>query len=197
MPPSRLPADARRRQLLEVALEMFAAHGYHDTSMDRVAESAGVTKPVLYQHFDSKRDLYLCVLASVGSRLEDQISKAAVAASSPREQVEAGFGAFFHFVNDHQSAMTVLIASQDLSDSDLTTTAVAIESAMAAIVAELIDADVDPDHRRLLAHGIVGLATATGRHWIARGLDLDPDRVAKQVADLAWSGLRGVHRIED
>ena len=54
----RLPAAERRRQLLDVALHAFAEHGYHDTSMNDVAEAAGVTKPVLYQHCASKKALY-------------------------------------------------------------------------------------------------------------------------------------------
>lgn len=193
----RLPADARRRQLLDVALEVFAAHGYHDTVMDQVAESAGVTKPVLYQHFTSKRELYLSVLDEVGSQLEDHIAEATAGAGSPRLQVAAGFSAYFRFVKEQRSAMTVLLASQDQADPEFTATAMAIESVMAATVGRLIDANLDPDHRRLLAHGIVGMATGTGRHWINRGLDLDPAVVALQVADLAWAGLRGIHRIED
>ena len=58
----RLPAEQRRTQLLEVAIEIFAERGFHATSMDDIAEAAGVTKPVLYQHFRSKRDLYREVL---------------------------------------------------------------------------------------------------------------------------------------
>lgn len=193
----RLPADARRRQLLDVALETFAANGYHDTVMDQVAESAGVTKPVLYQHFESKRDLYLNVLADVGARLEHQIATATSDATSPRLQVAAGFSAYFRFVKENCSAMTVLIASQDQTDPEFTATAMAIESTMAMTVALLIDANLAPAHRQLLAYGIVGMATGTGRHWITRGLDLDPDVVALQVADLAWAGLRGVHPIDD
>lgn len=188
----RLPADIRRRQLLEVALELFAANGYHETAMEQVAESAGVTKPVLYQHFSSKRDLYLSVLANVGAELENRIAKATANAESPRHQVVAGFSAYFRFVKEHQSAMTLLIASQDHKDPEFAATAMAIESAMATTVAELIDADIEPSHRRLLAYGIVGMGTSTGRFWITNGLDLDPDQAAVQVADLAWAGLRGV-----
>ena len=72
----RLPAAERRRQLLDVALEAFAANGFHVTSMDDIAEAAGVTKPVLYQHFRSKRALYLELLDDVGARLMEAITKA-------------------------------------------------------------------------------------------------------------------------
>ena len=66
---ARLPAPRRRRQLLDVALDAFAERGFHRTSMDDVAEAAGVTKPVLYQHFGSKRELYLELLDDVGRQL--------------------------------------------------------------------------------------------------------------------------------
>ena len=55
----RLPAAERRRQLLQTATEVFAVRGYHDSAMNDIADAAGVTKPVLYQHFESKRELYL------------------------------------------------------------------------------------------------------------------------------------------
>ena len=73
-PASRLPAARRRRQLLDVALELFAARGYHTTSMNDIAEAAGVTKPVLYQHFRSKRELYLELLEDV-RRLDSQLKE--------------------------------------------------------------------------------------------------------------------------
>src|SRR5690242_16718988 len=99
---TRLPAPARRRQLLDVALTVFAARGYHATSMNDVAEAAGVTKPVLYQHFRSKRALYLELLEDVGGRLQDAIGKATATADGPRDQVKSGFRAYFNFVASQQ-----------------------------------------------------------------------------------------------
>ena len=65
----RLPADQRRQQLLDVARDVFAERGFHATSMDEIAEAAGVTKPVLYQHFPSKRSLYVELLTDTGDQL--------------------------------------------------------------------------------------------------------------------------------
>ncbi len=73
---SRLSANARREQLLDVALDTFARAGYHETSMNDVADAAGVTKPVLYQHFESKRELYQALLDDVGARLVAAITEA-------------------------------------------------------------------------------------------------------------------------
>ena len=79
---TRLPAGERRDQILEVAVQVFAKNGYHGTSMNEVAEAAGVTKPVLYQHFDSKQDLYLALLADVGNRMSTAIAKATAGATN-------------------------------------------------------------------------------------------------------------------
>ena len=70
----RLSATARREQILDVALEVFGRAGFHGASMNDVADAAGVTKPVLYQHFDSKRELYRALLEEVGSRLLSAIA---------------------------------------------------------------------------------------------------------------------------
>src|SRR3954468_16705193 len=104
---TRLPAARRRRQLLDVALEAFAANGFHRSSMEDIADAAGVTKPVLYQHFGSKRELYLELLDAVGRQLREPIAKAVTGANRPREQVEAGFAAYFQFVANHQSAFSL------------------------------------------------------------------------------------------
>ena len=107
---TRLPAAERRRQILDVALEVFARHGYHDTSMNALASEAGVTKPVLYQHFVSKHDLFEVLLTETGDRLMRAI-EAAEAEETPRRQVEAGFRAFFHFFDERPAAFSVLYGS--------------------------------------------------------------------------------------
>jgi AcrR family transcriptional regulator len=192
---TRLPAPERRRQLLDTALEAFATQGFHATSMNDIAEAAGVTKPVLYQHFASKRGLYLELLNDVGADLLDQISKATASATSPRGQVESGVAAYFRFVDGNRSAFTLLFGSGARRDVEFADAVRRVEAAVAEAVASLIDVDLADEHRRVLAYGIVGLAEGTSRHWIADGLDLDPERLARQVADLAWAGLRGVHPV--
>jgi AcrR family transcriptional regulator len=191
----RLPAVQRRRQLLDVALEVFADHGFHGASMDDVATAAGVTKPVLYQHFGSKRDLYLQLLDDVGQRLLEVVQKATAAAGGPRQQVAAGFEAYFRFVADHESAFRLLFGGDGReADREFADVVRRVEDAMADAVAALIEADIDDDHRRLLAYGIVGLAEATSRWWVLAGRREDPVTLSSRVADMAWAGLRSVHR---
>lgn len=191
-PSVRLPAAERRRQLLDRAIEIFAANGFHATSMNDVAEAAGVTKPVLYQHFGSKRELYAELLDDVGGQLQAAILQATATADGPRQQVEAGFAAYFRHVDGHRSAFTLLFGSGARLDTEFTEAVRTVEAAIAEAVAGLIDADVDDLHRRTIAYGVIGLAESTSRHWIAEGLDLDPDTLARQVGALAWAGLRGV-----
>jgi AcrR family transcriptional regulator len=197
-PPSpaiRLPAARRRKQLLDVALEVFAVRGFHPTSMNDLAEAAGVTKPVLYQHFGSKRELYLELLEDVGGRLREAIAKATSEAAGPREQVERGFAAYFRFVAEHQAAFQVLFGGGTRRDEEFATHARRVEENIADFIATLIDVEgLDPNARRLLAHGIVGLAEGAGRHWLHEGLQGDPDALAARIAELAWAGLRGITR---
>src|SRR5580704_9006247 len=87
----RLTAGQRRRQLFAVALELFAQRGYRATTMDDIAEAAGVTKPLVYQHFSSKRALYLELVDSIAQELVGAVRRAVAAAEGPRRQVELGF----------------------------------------------------------------------------------------------------------
>ena len=116
---TRLPAAERRRQLLDVALGVFAREGYHAASMNDVAEAAGVTKPVLYQHFESKRELYLELLRDVGGRLEQAIAEATAHAGGPRQKVEDGLRAYFRFVADQREAFQLLFTGGSRADADL------------------------------------------------------------------------------
>jgi AcrR family transcriptional regulator len=192
---ARLPAARRRRQLLDVALERFAARGFHATSMEEIAEAAGVTKPVLYQHFRSKRTLYLELLDDTGSQLMDAIGKATAGAAGPRLQVEAGMAAYVRFMTDRPQAFPLLFGSGARRDPEFADAVRRVEDAIAEGVAALIEADVDPVHRRVLAAGIVGMAEGVLRHWIADGPDVAPEALVRQVAELAWAGLRGVRRL--
>src|SRR3989442_7610557 len=159
----RLPAPRRRHQLLDVARELFAAGGFHATSMDEVAEAAGVTKPVLYQHFPSKRALYRELLEDVGRRLLGDITAATAPADSGRERVQNGFAAYFSFVGDNQSAFRLLFGASVRNDPEFAEVAESVLELLAGAVAEMIAVDVPPEHRTVLAHAVVGVAEAVGR----------------------------------
>jgi AcrR family transcriptional regulator len=215
----RLTADARRRQLFDVALSLFAEHGYLATTMDDIAEAAGVTKPLVYQHFESKRALYLELMDVFSRELVTGIVKATASAEGPRQQVELGFAAYFELMVENEQAFRLLYGRDAPDDPELGAALRRVEETIAQAIDPLIDAGLDPDHRLLLAHAVVGMAEGASRHWLeARRLRPQggngtavpgvgqPERadlvdageaatLAAQLADLAWAGLRHVHRI--
>lgn len=192
---ARLPAPRRKRQLLDVALERFAENGFHGTSMDDIAEAAGVTKPVLYQHFGSKRALFLELLDDVGGQLMQAIATATARAGSPRRQVEAGFAAYATFVVQRESAFRLLFGGGERRDDEFAEITRQVEDTIADAIATLIDADIDDDHRRVLSRAIVGMAEGVARDRLRRHAGPSPEVLARELADLAWAGLRGVRRV--
>ena len=127
---TRLPRSVRRKQLLGAAREVFVAQGYHAAAMDDIAERAGVSKPVLYQHFASKRDLYLQLLGEVGTELRETIAKATVNASGPRQQIEGGIRAYFEFVEHRGDAFRVLFGSGTRRDEEFAQEAHKVEASI-------------------------------------------------------------------
>ena len=193
----RLPADQRRQQLLDVAREVFARHGFHAASMDEIAEAAGVTKPVLYQHFPSKRALYVELLTDTGAQLLEALTSVTHSASTGRERVESGFRAYFRFVADSRAGFRLLFSSSLRTDPEFVGIVDGVVHAAADVIATLIEIPVSEEHRHLLANALVGMAEAIGRSATDIGTDdgysvADADRWAGWLAELAWFGLRGV-----
>ena len=171
----RMPAARRRRQLLEVSLDRFAARGFHDTSMEEIAEAAGVTKPVLYQHFSSKRGLFRELLDTVGQELLGEVTRRAAAEDHPYHQVLAGFRAYFRFVATRTNAFRLLFGSGARSNEEFADSVRSLEESMARTIAGFIVADIDDSHRELLGYAIVGLAEVAARRWVlAHGGDTSP-----------------------
>ena len=194
----RLTAEQRRRQLFVVALELFAQRGYRATTMDDIAEAAGVTKPLLYQHFSSKRALYLELVDSIAHDLLTAIGRAVAQAEGPRQQVEFGFAAYFRLVVSHEAEFRLLYGRDHADDEELGRALRAVEDAIAEAIDPLIDAGLDDDHRRLLAYGIVGMAEGASRCFMEQrpqspALEEEAQKLARRMADLAWAGLRSVH----
>lgn len=194
-----MPAAARRTQLLDIALERFAASGYHETSMEEIADAAGVTKPVLYQHFHSKQDLFSELLETEGRHLLDDVRTRAAAEDNPYQRVLAGFRAYFEFVCRRTSAFQLLFGSGARLAEEFADYVRTLEEEIAAVIGFFIEADIDDGHRDLLGHAIVGLGEVASRRWVASSavhdLDLDDAHLmAVRLADLVWAGLRSLPR---
>lgn len=189
----RLGADERKEQLLAAALETFGAKGFNATSMNDVAAAAGVTKPVLYQHFESKHQLYLELLSDIGASLITAIEEATQRAPGPREQVEESLRAFFHFFGDEPANFTVLFGEGVRSDEAFLDKLAMVEDAHTTLTADLIDIEsLSRDDRVVVAHSISGMLEGAVRRWIQDGKRHSPDEVAELISEVAWRGLRGV-----
>ncbi len=194
----RLTAGERRAQLIAVALELFARRGYRATTMDDIAEAAGVTKPLVYQHFSSKRALYLELVDSIAHELLIAVRSAVMQAEGPRQQVERGFAAYFGLVITREAEFRLLYGRDHADDEELGRALRTVEDAMAAAIEPLIDAGLDDDHRRLLAYAVVGMAEGASRRFMEQrptgaAVEQEAPRLAQRIADLAWAGLRSVH----
>ncbi len=189
---SRLPRDERRVQLLTVARRTFAANGFHATSMNEIAEDAGVTKPVLYQHFDSKRDLFSEVLSDIGRRLDAAVFNETTRTGSPFEQVKAGFSGYLDFIESDRDGFSIIVSGSTREDPEFAARALSFEAKMAATVSTLIAiSGLDDDDRLALAYGVVGLVEGMVRFWVSNeDTTLSRDELLTHMTNLAWLGLR-------
>jgi AcrR family transcriptional regulator len=193
---TRLPAEQRRRQLLDVACDVFAERGFSATSMDDVAVAAGVTKPVLYQHFRSKRALYTELLHSTGDQLLIALRCATDSATTGRARVEAGFDAYFRYVTAHPNAFRLLFGASVRNNPTFGEIHDRFVEQVAATITDLIEIDAPTAQRTALAHALVGMAESTSRRALADfesdGDEFDAKQLARWLSELSWFGLRGV-----
>src|SRR5881275_992363 len=107
----RLPRSARRKQLLAAAQEVFVANGYHAAAMDDIAERAGVSKPVLYQHFPGKLDLYLALLDQSCDTIIEASKQALASTDDNKLRVTATMHVFYDYVASAQGAFRLVFES--------------------------------------------------------------------------------------
>lgn len=188
---ARLPRDERRAQLLAAAQEVFVANGYHGAAMDEIAETAHVSKPVLYQHFPSKRDLYLALLDSHLSKLIDLLLGALNSTSDNDERVQAVMRAYFRFIANDDQAHRLVFESDLINDPDVSARLEAFNKTFADAVARVIAEDTKlPElEAQLLGRGLAGLAQVSARYWLETDGNLDLDVASDLIYRLAWRGI--------
>jgi AcrR family transcriptional regulator len=182
----------RRHQILEVSLTAFSARGYHNTSMNDIADALSLTKPVLYQYFDSKRAVYLELLRHVGAQLVGEVTSAVSGTSDPREQTERGMVAYFTWVHNNREAFALLFESSARVDEEFADIVSEFEDAAARAIAPFIAVDASEDNLYTFAIGLVGMAEAVSRQVIHHGRTFQPEELGRAVAGLAWAGLRSL-----
>jgi AcrR family transcriptional regulator len=190
---NRLPRHERRRQLLDAALEVFVSQGYHAAAMDDIAERAGVSKPVLYQHFPGKLELYLALLDESVDALVATVRDALSSTQDNKQRVAATFGAYFEYMGGKGEAYRLVFESDLGNEAAVRDKLERGQRECAALISPIVrqDAGLDDDEARLLSVGMVGLAQVTARYWLGTR-DRVPRATAEQlVARLAWRGISG------
>jgi AcrR family transcriptional regulator len=190
---TRMKSEDRRRQLLNVACDVFADRGFSATIMDDVAYAAGVTKPVLYQHFDSKRALFIAVLEDCGERLISSILNATKEGETLREQMVKGFTAYFSFVRNDDAGFRLLFGASARNDTDFAEVTNRVLEHFADAVTSLIIEDIPQEERRLIAHALIGMAESAARYtYLCGEQTISDEDLHTWVSDLAWKGMRGI-----
>lgn len=192
--PTRMPRGQRRIQLLDAASEVFASKGYHAAAMDDIADAAGVSKPVLYQHFPSKLDLYLALLDQSCERLVEVVEGALASTDANADRVIATVAAFYEFVSSESGDFRFIFESDLTGDravqQRLSQVNAEISDAIAEVIAE--DTALPVQQAKLLAVCLVGIAQVSARYWISGGTSaITLDEAKHLVSNLAWRGISG------
>lgn len=187
----RLPRNARRAQLLAAAQDVFVANGYHAAAMDEIAERAGVSKPVLYQHFPGKLELYLALLETHVDDMVARVRDALESTTDNRQRVLAAVRAFYDFVDGEGQAFRMVFESDlrgepAVQDAVERATTASVEAITETITA---DAGLSRDQARLLAVGLVGMSQVSARFWLDTERRLAKEEAVALVSMLAWRGI--------
>lgn len=189
--PARLPRDERRAQLLAAAQEVFVANGYHGAAMDEIADTARVSKPVLYQHFPSKRELYLALLDSHLAELTELLLNALRSTTDNKLRVQATMKAYFEFIAKDDQAHRLVFESDLVNDPDVAGRLETFNATYADAIAGVIAVDTKLPHieATLLGRALAGMAQVSARYWLETGGDLDLDVASELIYRLAWRGI--------
>src|SRR3989440_6804433 len=196
---SRLPRHERRRQLLDAALEVFVSQGYHAAAMDEIADRAGVSKPVLYQHFPGKLELYLALLdESTGSLVDTMRDSLGSNLEDPKQRVAATFGAYFEYVGGNGQAYRLVFKSDLSNEPAVRERLEEVQHQCAEMVSRAVreDAGISDEEAHLLSVGLVGMAQVTARYWLSTRDHIPREAAEQLVARLAWRGISGCPRSE-
>jgi AcrR family transcriptional regulator len=190
---TRMPKEKRREQVMAQARKVFMESGYHAAGMDEIAEAAGVSKPVLYQHFPSKLELYLALLDRGIDELLQSADAALASTTDNKERVGATMRAYFAFVADRNSAYRLVFESDVMNESAVRARVDRAPEAIASKIADVISADtgLSNEQAMLLGSGLQGLAQVAASRWlVGEQSEMSLEDAADLVASLAWRGIR-------
>lgn len=191
----RMRAPERRAQLLEVARKVFGRHGYHSVTMDDVAGEAGVTKPILYDHFPSKRDLYLALLEADLAALKERVHTALEKSRGNRERIRASIQAYFDFVDDHAEGFRLLMSEAVGAEGDFRGMVERFRDDVLAEVTEVIVREsrgrVERTEAEDVAIALIGMAETAAQREPGTSKERRR-RTVDTLVRLAWRGITGL-----
>ena len=187
----RLSRSARRLQLMSAAKSAFVTQGYHAAAMDDIADRAGVSKPVLYQHFPSKLELYLALLNESADEMVRLVRVALGATTYNHERVDNAVAAYFTFVADNGQAYRLIFESDLRGQLEVERIVERATDDCISAITDTITADtgVDVERARLLASGMVGLSQVSARYWLQQSPHVSRPEAIELLSTLMWRGI--------
>ncbi|QEU93846.1 TetR/AcrR family transcriptional regulator [Streptomyces kanamyceticus] len=190
---TRMTGAERREQLLDIGRTLFAAKGFEGTSVEEIAAKAGVSKPVVYEHFGGKEGLYAVVVDREMRALLDMVT-GALTAGHPRELLEQAAFALLDYIETYTDGFRILVRDSPVAQS--TGTFASLISDIATQVEDILGQEFkgrgfDQKLAPLYAQALVGMVALTGQWW----LDVRKPKkaeVAAHLVNLAWHGLDGL-----
>jgi AcrR family transcriptional regulator len=195
-PRRRLSAADRRAAILDAALEVFSESGFNDASLDDVAARGGISKALIYEHFDSERELQIALLDSFVHELIARVVGAIGGGETNEARLRAGIEAFLEFAEERPAALRLL--TRNISDPDAGEALDRLREEAAGAVATMMVADAPPSQpgdlkveetSALLAHLISGGIQFMAGWWLESPRDLPRERVVEATMGLLWLGL--------
>jgi AcrR family transcriptional regulator len=186
----RMSGKERREQLLDVGRSLFAEKGFEATSTEEIASRAGVSKPIVYEHFGGKEGLYAVVVDREMQSLLDRVT-GALTAGHPRELLEQAALALLTYIEDETDGFRILVRDSPVASSSGTFSSLLndIASQVEYILAREFRArGFEPKLSGLYAQALVGMVALTGQWWLEARRP-KRDEVAAQLVNLAWHGL--------
>jgi AcrR family transcriptional regulator len=187
----RLPREERARQLLEVAAEVFAERGVRGTTMGDIAARAGVTKPIVYDHFRSKDSLIAAVVTGAGATLREALVAAVAAAPTGEQALADALGAYFRFVEERRTGLHSLLSEGLGSGTEAAQALEQVRDELAGLIATLLArhlSGVAPAQARPYSEIVVGAAERLATRPAAAQPE-DPERLVRHVMDVLWTGF--------
>jgi AcrR family transcriptional regulator len=191
----RMRAPERREQLLQVARKVFAQRGYHTVTMDDVASEAGITKPILYDHFPSKRDLYRGLLEVDLATLRKRIEAALESSPGNRERIRASFQAYFDFMDDEGEGFRLLMKEAVGAEEEFRELVGRFREDVLGAVTEVMIREsqgrLSRQEAEDVALGLIGMAETVAQHEPGRS-KRERRKTVETLVRLAWRGITGL-----